>query len=147
MSFTMTTCLNSFWNNPLGWRRTNEVQLIRLIHAALLVLKHVVNIFMQCSVQDYRTKIMMGSMSFYFILRMAQLNFANSLIEMVQQILPSVVQTFGAASLPFACASNSLNKPRPLHLDVSLPSIQDIRWSFARLLYLLDVQFEKNVAT
>ncbi|XP_059445568.1 putative ion channel POLLUX-like 2 isoform X2 [Corylus avellana] len=97
--------------------------------------------------QDYRTKIMMGSMSFYFILRMAQLNFANSLIEMVQQILPSVVQTFGAASLPFACASNSLNKPRPLHLDVSLPLIKDIRWSFARLLYLLDVQFEKNVAT
>ncbi|KAE8022613.1 hypothetical protein FH972_008398 [Carpinus fangiana] len=90
---------------------------------------------------------MMGSMSFYFILRMAQLNFANSLIEMVQQILPSVVQTFGAASLPFACASNSLNKPRPLHLDVSLPSIKDIRWSIARLLYLLDVQFEKNVAT
>lgn len=102
---------------------------------------------MQCSVQDYQAKIMMESMSFYFILRLTQINFANSLIEMVQQILPSVVQTFGAASLPFACASNSLNKPRPLQLDVSLPSFQDIRWSFSRLLYLLDVQLEKNVAT
>ncbi|XP_062168490.1 putative ion channel POLLUX-like 2 isoform X2 [Alnus glutinosa] len=97
--------------------------------------------------QDYQAKIMMESMSFYFILRLTQINFANSLIEMVQRILPSVVQTFGAASLPFACASNSLNKPRPLQLDVSLPSFQDIRWSISRLLYLLDVRLEKNVAT
>ena len=96
--------------------------------------------------QDYQTKILMGSMSLYFLLRLKQLNFVNSLTKMVQKMLPSMVQTFGATSLPFACISNSLNKPRPLQLDVSLPSFQDIRWSFARLLYLFNIQLEKNVA-
>ncbi|KAK4586240.1 hypothetical protein RGQ29_023430 [Quercus rubra] len=95
---------------------------------------------------DYQTKILMGSMSLYFLLRLKQLNFVNSLTKMVQKMLPSMVQTFGATSLPFACISNSLNKPRPLQLDVSLPSFQDIRWSFARLLYLFNIQLEKNVA-
>uniref|UniRef100_A0A7N2LXH3 RCK N-terminal domain-containing protein n=1 Tax=Quercus lobata TaxID=97700 RepID=A0A7N2LXH3_QUELO len=95
---------------------------------------------------DYQTKILMGSMSLYFLLRLKQLNFVNSLTKMVQKMLPSMVQTFGATSLPFACISNSLNKPRPLQLDVSLPSFQDIRWSFARWLYLFNIQLEKNVA-
>lgn len=97
--------------------------------------------------QGCQTKIMMGSMSLFLLLRLTQLKLANPLVEVVQQILPCIVQTFGVASLPFACASNSLNKPRPLQLDVSLPSFQDIRWSFARLLYLLNIQLEKNVAT
>lgn len=97
--------------------------------------------------QGYPTKIMMGSMSLFLLLRQTQLKLANPLIEVVQRILPCMVQTFGVASLPFACVSNSLNKPRPLQLDVSLPSFQDIRWSFARLLYLLNIQIEKNVAT
>ncbi|KAK7857836.1 putative ion channel pollux-like 2 [Quercus suber] len=95
---------------------------------------------------DYQTKILMGSMSLYFLLRLKQLNFVNSLTKMVQKMLPRMVQTFGATSLPFACISNSLNKPRPLQLDVSLPSFQDIRWSFARGLYLFNIQLEKNVA-
>ncbi|KAL4643381.1 hypothetical protein ACB092_02G088000 [Castanea dentata] len=88
----------------------------------------------------------MGSMSFYFLLRLKQLSFVKSLTEMVQKMLPCMVQTFGATSLPFACISNSLNKPRPLQLDVSLPSFQDIRWSFARWLYLFNIELEKNVA-
>ncbi|KAL4643380.1 hypothetical protein ACB092_02G088000 [Castanea dentata] len=95
---------------------------------------------------DYQTKILMGSMSFYFLLRLKQLSFVKSLTEMVQKMLPCMVQTFGATSLPFACISNSLNKPRPLQLDVSLPSFQDIRWSFARWLYLFNIELEKNVA-
>ncbi|KAF5452744.1 hypothetical protein F2P56_027712 [Juglans regia] len=97
--------------------------------------------------QGYQTKIMMGSMSLFLLLRLTQLKLPNPLVEVFQQILPCIVQTFGVASLPFACVSNSLNKPRPLQLDVSLPSFQDIRWSFARLLYLLNIQLEKNVAT
>ncbi|XP_075652665.1 putative ion channel POLLUX-like 2 [Castanea sativa] len=95
---------------------------------------------------DYQTKILMGSMSFYFLLRLKQLSFVKSLTKMVQKMLPCMVQTFGATSLPFACISNSLNKPRPLQLDVSLPSFQDIRWSFARWLYLFNIELEKNVA-
>ncbi|KAF3973604.1 hypothetical protein ACB098_02G075000 [Castanea mollissima] len=95
---------------------------------------------------DYQTKILMGSMSLYFLLRLKQLNFVKSLTKMVQKMLPCMVQTFGATSLPFACISNSLNKPRPLQLDVSLPSFQDIRWSFARWLYLFNIELEKNVS-
>jgi hypothetical protein len=98
-------------------------------------------------VQDYQAKILMGSMSLYFLLRLTQLNFVNSLTKMVQKMLPCMVRTFGATSLPFACISNSLNKPRRLQLDVSLPSLQDVRWNFARLFYLFDIQLEKNVAT
>ncbi|KAM0999188.1 hypothetical protein FF1_005922 [Malus domestica] len=67
--------------------------------------------------------------------------------QIIQAKLPSIIQTFGAATLPFACVSNSLNKPVPLRLDVSFPSFQDIRWSFAQLLYLFNIQLEKNVAT
>ncbi|KAM3708100.1 hypothetical protein ACB098_02G075000 [Castanea mollissima] len=96
--------------------------------------------------EDYQTKILMGSMSLYFLLRLKQLNFVKSLTKMVQKMLPCMVQTFGATSLPFACISNSLNKPRPLQLDVSLPSFQDIRWSFARWLYLFNIELEKNVS-
>ncbi|KAB1216756.1 putative ion channel POLLUX-like 2 [Morella rubra] len=97
--------------------------------------------------QGCQTKIMMGLMSLYFLLRLRQLEFTNSLIEMVRQILPCMVQNFGEASLRFACVSNPLNKPRPLQLDVSFPLFQDIKWSFARLLYLLNIQLEKNVST
>lgn len=98
-------------------------------------------------VQGCQTKIMMGLVSLYFLLRLRQLEFTNSLIEMVRQILPCMVQNFGEASLRFACVSNPLNKPRPLQLDVSFPLFQDIKWSFARLLYLLNIQLEKNVST
>ncbi|KAF5931779.1 hypothetical protein HYC85_027950 [Camellia sinensis] len=43
--------------------------------------------------------------------------------------------------------SSSPDKPTPLRLDVSLPSLQDMGWSFARLLYLFNIQLERNVAT
>ncbi|VFQ86358.1 unnamed protein product [Cuscuta campestris] len=56
------------------------------------------------------------------------------------------VQALGAQSSPFACMSNNLNKPTPLGLDVVFPSLKDIKWSFARLIYLFNIQLEKNVA-
>jgi hypothetical protein len=62
-------------------------------------------------------------------------------------LLPSLAGTFGTTNSPFACVSNSLNKPTPLQLDVSLPSFQDIKWSLSRLLYLFNMQLERNVAT
>lgn len=97
--------------------------------------------------QGYQMKIPMRLLLLYSILRLKRLNFITTLVEMVQQILPSAVQTFGAASVPFACASNALNKPSALKLDVRLPSLQDLIWSLRRLLYLLNIQLEKNVAT
>ncbi|XP_028054509.1 putative ion channel POLLUX-like 2 isoform X5 [Camellia sinensis] len=74
---------------------------------------------------------------------MMQVNFMNRLIKVAQNILFSVAVT----SLPFACMSSSPDKPTPLRLDVSLPSLQDMGWSFARLLYLFNIQLERNVAT
>ncbi|KAA8548722.1 hypothetical protein F0562_000406 [Nyssa sinensis] len=97
--------------------------------------------------QDHQAKLMITSMSSYFLLRVMQLNSANKLMNMVQDLLFYVIRTFVATSLPFACMSSSLNKPTPLHLDVSLPSLQDVRWSFARVLYLFNIQLERNVAT
>ncbi|CAL2224975.1 unnamed protein product [Prunus armeniaca] len=97
--------------------------------------------------QVHLAKVTMGLVSLYLSIRLAKSNIFNTFIKIVQEKLPSVVQNFGAATLPFARVSNSLNKPMPLGLDVSLPSFQDIRWSFARLLYLFNIQLEKNVAT
>ncbi|XP_022760216.1 putative ion channel POLLUX-like 2 [Durio zibethinus] len=98
-------------------------------------------------VQDHQSKLITGTMSSYFLLRLVQLDFVNTLIKMVQNLFPQPHQTLVATSLPLACISNSLNKPMPLNLDVSLPSVQDIRWNFSRLLYLFNIQMEKNIAT
>ncbi|XP_030508100.2 putative ion channel POLLUX-like 2 isoform X2 [Cannabis sativa] len=91
----------------------------------------------------YTIKLVAEVVSSYFLLRVVKLNFFIAFLKMVQGKLFS----FGAASSPFACMSNSMNKPTPLNLDVFLPSFQDIKWSFARLLYLFNVQLDKNVAT
>ncbi|XP_048420359.1 putative ion channel POLLUX-like 2 isoform X2 [Pyrus x bretschneideri] len=91
-------------------------------------------------------KVMMGLLSLYFSIRLGQSNVFHTFIKIVQAKLPSIIQTFGAATLPFSCISNSLNKPVPLQLDVSVSSFRDIRWSFALLLYLFNIQLEKNVA-
>ncbi|WJX45208.1 hypothetical protein P8452_32103 [Trifolium repens] len=69
------------------------------------------------------------------------------MINVVQAIVRYVPQTLGGTTLALACVSNALNKPKPLKLDVSLPSFHDIRWSLARLLYLFNTQLERNVAT
>ncbi|KAH9682349.1 putative ion channel POLLUX-like 2 [Citrus sinensis] len=79
--------------------------------------------------------------------RLTQMNFINAFVKIIQDLFPSMVWTLGATGSPFACMSNSLNKPMPLKLDVSLPSLQDVRWNLARLLYLFNVQLERNVAT
>ncbi|XP_068333292.1 putative ion channel POLLUX-like 2 [Pyrus communis] len=92
-------------------------------------------------------KVTMGLLSLYFSFRLGQSNVFHTFIKIVQGKLPFIIQTFGAAALPFASVSNSLNKPVPLRLDVSFPSFRDIKWSFARLLYLFNIQLEKNVAT
>lgn len=97
--------------------------------------------------QIHLAKVLMGLMCLYIPLRLAKLNVVDTFIKIVQERLLCAVQTLGVATLPFACASNSLNKPMPLGLDVSLPSFQDVKWSFQRLLYLFNVQLEKNVAT
>ncbi|PSS33817.1 Ion channel POLLUX-like [Actinidia chinensis var. chinensis] len=98
---------------------------------------------LKSSTQGIYTIFMVASASSYFILKMVRVNFLNALINVARDIPLSFLGT----SLPFACMSSSLNKPTPLGLDVSLPSLQDIRWGFARLIYLFNIQLERNVAT
>ncbi|KAI9390289.1 hypothetical protein POPTR_008G160700v4 [Populus trichocarpa] len=97
------------------------------------------------SSEDCQAKLTIGSIAMCCLL--THLNSANTLIKIVKDLLPSLAGTFGTTNSPFACVSNSLNKPTPLQLDVSLPSFQDIKWSLSRLLYLFNMQIERNVAT
>ncbi|KAF7806981.1 putative ion channel POLLUX-like 2 isoform X1 [Senna tora] len=93
------------------------------------------------------TKSMIHYLSLYFVHRVTNKMFFDLMLKVIQAILPEMVQTLSASSLPLACVSNTLNKPSPLRLDVSLPSFRDIGWSVARLLYLFNIQLERNVAT
>ncbi|KAK6161470.1 hypothetical protein DH2020_004851 [Rehmannia glutinosa] len=97
--------------------------------------------------QDGGPQLLMASLSSYFLVRLIQLYSKNTAVEVVRRSLYYAVRTFGASNSPFACMSNSLSKPTPLQLDVSLPSFQDIRWNVARLVYLFNIQLERNVAT
>ncbi|CAL5337573.1 unnamed protein product [Camellia sinensis] len=98
---------------------------------------------LKSSMKGLHVKLLIASASSYLLSRMMQVNFMNRLMKVAQDILFSVAVT----SLPFACMSSSPDKPTPLRLDVSLPSLQDMGWSFARLLYLFNIQLERNVAT
>lgn len=97
------------------------------------------------SSEDCQAKLTIGSIAMCCLL--THLNSANTLIKIVKDLLPSLAGTLGTTNSPFACVSNSLNKPTPLQLDVSFPSFQDIKWSLSRLLYLFNMQLERNVAT
>ncbi|KAK8332308.1 hypothetical protein V6Z12_A10G131400 [Gossypium hirsutum] len=97
--------------------------------------------------QGHQAKLTTGTVSSFFLLSLIQLDFPNRLVKMIHDLFPHLLQILAARSLPLAFISSSLNKPTPLNLDLSLPSIQDIRWNFARLLYLFNIQMEKNVAT
>lgn len=97
--------------------------------------------------QGPHAKSMIHYMSLYFVLKLTHAKFVDLMTSAVQAIVRDVPLTLGAASLPLASVSNTLNNPKPLKLDVSLPSIHDIRWSLARLLYLFNIQLERNVAT
>ncbi|XP_028784164.1 putative ion channel POLLUX-like 2 [Neltuma alba] len=93
------------------------------------------------------TESMVQSLSLYFIQRVTHQMFFLRILKVVQGMLPDILQTLTATSLPLACVSNTLNKPSPLRLNVSFPSFNDISWSLARLIYLFNVQLERNVAT
>ncbi|KAL4298062.1 hypothetical protein GQ457_12G004280 [Hibiscus cannabinus] len=98
-------------------------------------------------VKDHHNELVFGTLSSFFLMRLMRLDFVNLIIKTVHDLFRHLHQTSAATSLPFASLSNSLNKPAPLHLDVSLPKIRDLRWNFSRLLYLFNIQLEKNVAT
>ncbi|KAL5068418.1 hypothetical protein RYX36_019305 [Vicia faba] len=94
-----------------------------------------------------QAKHMLEYMPLYLVLKLTHTKFVDLVINVVQAMVQNVPQTLGGTSLPLACVSNALNKPTPLKLDVSLPSFNDIRWNLARLVYLFNIQLERNVAT
>ncbi|XP_010246344.2 PREDICTED: putative ion channel POLLUX-like 2 [Nelumbo nucifera] len=98
-------------------------------------------------VQGCRVMFLLGSISSYHFFRVIQPSPIHALMKMVQDLAPHVLQAFMSTNLAFACMSNTINKPIPLQLDVSLPSFQNVKWNFARLLYLFNIQVERNVAT
>ncbi|XP_073109816.1 putative ion channel POLLUX-like 2 isoform X4 [Elaeis guineensis] len=91
--------------------------------------------------KGFQIRIFLQCMQFYFISRLACLSCMHWMKTL--QTLPS----FGSSSLPFACVSNSINKPVPLQLDVSFPSFQEIKWSISRFYYLFNMQLERNIGT
>eukprot|EP00262_Sarcandra_glabra_P019753 TRINITY_DN7594_c0_g1_i1.p1 TRINITY_DN7594_c0_g1~~TRINITY_DN7594_c0_g1_i1.p1 ORF type:complete len:438 (-),score=39.61 TRINITY_DN7594_c0_g1_i1:1-1293(-) len=98
------------------------------------------------SLKGNHADIFLGSISSYFVFRLTSLNPMLALVRMIQKFR-YVLGMSDTTSLPFACISNSVNRPVPLQLDVSFPSLKDVRWSFSRLLYLFNIQLERNVAT
>ncbi|XP_042516604.1 putative ion channel POLLUX-like 2 isoform X2 [Macadamia integrifolia] len=98
-------------------------------------------------VQHSGAELLIGFISSYLLFRQNLSSPIHAFVKMVRCLLPYLSQAFEATSSPFACISNSINKPTPLQLDVSLPSFQDIKWNLARLLYLFNLQLERNVAT
>lgn len=83
----------------------------------------------------------------YALVKLISFLSSNSRMNAIQELFFYMVYTYPLRSLPFACMSSSMSKPTPLQLDVSLPSLQDIRWNFSRLIYLFNMQLERNVAT
>ncbi|MCE3216882.1 hypothetical protein HAX54_008900 [Datura stramonium] len=103
-------------------------------------------IYLKNSSQGFPAKIVIASVASYFLYKLKHLNLIGKKMGMIRELFFFVTQTSGAQSLPFACLSKSVNKPIPLQLDVSFPSLKDIKWSLARLIYLFNIQLEKNVA-
>lgn len=86
----------------------------------------------------------MFSIYFFLIIGRAVYKTLKELLN-ITWMSSCILHDFGNGSLPFACISNPLNKPIPLHLDVSFPSFEDIRWSLSRLYYLFNIQLEQNI--
>ncbi|KAF9605876.1 hypothetical protein IFM89_019848 [Coptis chinensis] len=97
--------------------------------------------------QGGQAGILIGFMSSYYLFKFTVLNSLPALTKMVVSLLPVVLEGSMKGSLPFACISNSVNKPVPLQLDLSLPPFQGVRWNFARLFYLVNSQLDRNIAT
>ncbi|XP_011621607.1 putative ion channel POLLUX-like 2 [Amborella trichopoda] len=80
-----------------------------------------------------------------YLARLMWLSSKNVWKRKVWDSFPFLVKAIDSAKPCFACLSDSINKPQPLKLDISLPSLNDISWSFSRLFYLLNIQLERNI--
>lgn len=88
---------------------------------------------------------MLQPLSLYFILRATHHMFIPWMLKVFQAVLPNMLETLTATSLPLACVSNTLNKTS--YQNVIISAFENIKWDLARLVYLFDVQLERNVGT
>ncbi|XP_078164307.1 ion channel POLLUX-like protein, putative (DUF1012) isoform X3 [Carex rostrata] len=87
-------------------------------------------------------KIPLRWMAFYFICR-AMIDRIKPIIG--KMINPLILSSNFMTNLPLACITDPTKRPVPLQLDVTIPSFQDLKWSFSRLYYLFNVQLERNI--
>ncbi|KAF8049011.1 hypothetical protein N665_2328s0004 [Sinapis alba] len=85
---------------------------------------------------DFKSKIH-KSLHYKLVLGCIPLYVMSRIVQKIIHELPRHIQNAVGAGLPFACASNSLNKP----------SLGGIKWNLARFFFLFNIRLEKNVAT
>ncbi|KAJ6798020.1 putative ion channel POLLUX-like 2 isoform X1 [Iris pallida] len=95
--------------------------------------------------EDCQIRTSPRSIWFDSISRLTWLSTICWIMRTIQNLPSFALQGSGNTFLPFACVSSSIGKPVPLKLDVSFPSLQDIRWSLSRLYYLFNMQLERNI--
>ncbi|KAL2463734.1 putative ion channel POLLUX-like 2 [Forsythia ovata] len=141
-------------NNRGKWRISFKTTWRKLDHLVKISFQNNVNTeFLKMDLEnsyqhmkDHSAKLVIASLLSYLLVRFVHLNAKVTMVNVLRELFFYVTRTFAATRSPFACMSNSLNKPTPLQLDVSLPSLQDIRWNFARIIYLFNIQLERNVS-
>ncbi|KAL4590514.1 hypothetical protein LXL04_003446 [Taraxacum kok-saghyz] len=138
--------VNGMFKNHQGKR---EVIIINASHKTGISMK---NTKLKVKLPDYpqmdQKRIMIiSALASCLLVKLLQQNHGKTVISAVKYLLSRAIQSFSTTSLPFACISNSLDKPTPLQLDVSLPSLYDIKWGFSRIMYLFNIQLERNVST
>ncbi|KAK9735745.1 hypothetical protein RND81_04G224600 [Saponaria officinalis] len=88
-----------------------------------------------------------SSLASFIVLRLTDITIRSSLLKIISHLQAFSTLAFESTNLSFASLSGSVIKPTPLKLDVSLPSIGDIHWGLSRIVYLFNMQVERNVGT
>nr|XP_017218789.1 PREDICTED: putative ion channel POLLUX-like 2 isoform X4 [Daucus carota subsp. sativus] len=138
----------------LGQRRSRSLITCAKIEDSVGVIDklrtRIVKMDLKILLQGPRAKLMITYLSSYLLVRLIQViscNTTHNVFRGFFHVMSTSATTSLLSSSTFACISNPLNKPTPLHLNVTFPSVQDIRWNFSRLLYLFNIQLEKDVGT
>ncbi|KAJ4750640.1 hypothetical protein LUZ62_085045 [Rhynchospora pubera] len=87
-------------------------------------------------------KVRLRWMAFYFICRVM----IDRIRPMIEKMISPLIQSSNImTNIPLACISDPTKRTVPLQLDVTFPSLQDLKLSFSRLYYLFNVQLERNI--
>ncbi|KAL7601081.1 hypothetical protein Lser_V15G23090 [Lactuca serriola] len=147
--------VNGMFKNHQGKRKVNSIKASHKhktgVSMNMYFMKNIDSQLLKVKLPDYpqvdRKRMMIAALASCLVVKLIQQDHGKTVIASVKDLLSRVIQSFGTSSLPFACISNSLDKPTPLQLDVSLPSFHDIKWGFSRIMYLFNIQLERNVST